>query len=265
MIFCFVLGTARPMNKEEIKQKWDFMRDDAAERGTYMHAILEWMLQDPRTMDFQQEMQNFFDWYNSYMRTNNLVPYRTEWRIWLAEIDTAGSVDLVAKKPDGTFALIDWKRSKEIKRTGYNGKKMDWPFNMLPDSNYGHYQLQLNLYKLILETAYGLTISEMVIPFFHPDVNECVPVQDLQLYLGPVDPATGKAPIMSRIAGPKPKPRKKKGDNGGSSGFLQMLEQPSSANVPDMDAQGHQMFASGRTLQDLVNLNENETPYVQVV
>ena len=95
----------------------------------------------------------------------------------------------------------------------YQGKKMKWPFNQLPDSNLGHYVLQLNLYdlsvshlfviswlslnihatslyssvtviishkkklyraryKLILEEKYGLKITELVVPFFHPDVNE---------------------------------------------------------------------------------------------
>ena len=81
-----------------------------------------------------------------------------------------------------------------------------------------------------------------------------------------MDPATGRATIMSRIAGPKPKPRKRKSQPGqkGSTGtaLLQMRE---NSEVPDMDREGHQLFESGRTLQDLLNLNPDETDYVQIV
>jgi len=205
----FVIPDAvRPMNKEEIKQKWDFMRDDAANRGTYMHAIFEWLLQDPRTMEFTTEMRNFFDFYDRYVKDAEIEPYRLEWRIYHEELDLAGSVDFVGRRPNGKFVLMDWKRSKEVKRQGYNGKKMKWPFNQLPDSNLGHYAVQLNLYKMILEEKYGIEIDEMLIPFMHPDVNEVVPVEDLQLYVGPnIDPKTGVREILSRVAGPPPSPR----------------------------------------------------------
>jgi hypothetical protein len=39
----------------------------------------------------------------------------------------------------------------------------------LPDSNYWHYTLQLNIYRWFLETFYGLKISDMYIMIFHPD------------------------------------------------------------------------------------------------
>ena len=32
-------GEMRAMTKAEIKQKWDFGRDDAGNRGTYMHSL----------------------------------------------------------------------------------------------------------------------------------------------------------------------------------------------------------------------------------
>lgn len=83
----------RPMTKGEIKQKWDFGRDDAGNRGTYMHSLIEWLLTDPRTMMYVTEIKMFFNFYEAYL--TNITPYRLEWRIFDEELDVAGSVDFV--------------------------------------------------------------------------------------------------------------------------------------------------------------------------
>ena len=43
------------------------------------------------------------------------------------------------------------------------------PVAHLPDSNYWHYTLQLNVYRWFLETHYGLRISDMYLVIMHPD------------------------------------------------------------------------------------------------
>ncbi len=43
------------------------------------------------------------------------------------------------------------------------------PLAHLPDCNYWHYSLQLNVYRYILERYYGLTISDMYLVILHPD------------------------------------------------------------------------------------------------
>ena len=86
--------------------------------------------------------------------------------------------------PDGKFVIADWKRSKEIKEDGFNGKMMKEPFAMLPDSNLGHYKLQLNIYKMLLMKNYLDVIdvvSKMFIVCLHPEVNKVYEVEDLQL------------------------------------------------------------------------------------
>jgi hypothetical protein len=99
----------------------------------------------------------------------DLVPYRSEWEVWSEQHKLAGSIDMVFyRKSDDSYVIYDWKRSKEIKMendfgTGYG------PVSHLPDSNYWHYTLQLNIYRWFLETFYGLKISDMYIMIFHPD------------------------------------------------------------------------------------------------
>jgi hypothetical protein len=70
-------------------------------------------------------------------------------------------------RKDGTFAVYDWKRAKEIKmdntfETGYG------PVSHLPNCNYWHYTLQLNLYRWLLEKHYGVVVSEMALVVIHP-------------------------------------------------------------------------------------------------
>lgn len=188
-------GDMRPMTKQEIKAKWDFGRDDAGNRGTYMHSLIEWLLTDPRTMMYVAEIKMFFNFYEAYL--TNTTPYRLEWRIFDEDLDIAGSVDFVGKNADGTFCLVDWKRSKEIKFEAYNNKKMKEPFSMLPDSNFGKFSLQLNLYKMLLEKNYGLIVSKMMIAVFHPSCNEVITVEDLKL--GVVEGTTDILPFTSSV------------------------------------------------------------------
>jgi hypothetical protein len=89
--------------------------------------------------------------------------------VWSEEHKLAGSIDMVFyRKSDDSYVIYDWKRSKEIKRendweTGYG------PVSHLPNCNYWHYTLQLNVYRWFLETFYGLKISDMYLIILHPD------------------------------------------------------------------------------------------------
>ena len=90
--------------------------------------------------------------------------------IWTSEYKLAGSVDMIYKNnDDNTYSIYDWKRSKEIKKTGYNKFGNKPCINHLPDSNYWHYSLQLNTYKFILERNYDIKIRDMYLVCLHPD------------------------------------------------------------------------------------------------
>ncbi len=43
------------------------------------------------------------------------------------------------------------------------------PVSHLPDTNYWHYTLQLNIYRWLLEKHYNLKISEMALVVLHPN------------------------------------------------------------------------------------------------
>ena len=112
-----------------------------------------------------------WEYYQNFWRdvSQDLEPYRTEWEVWDEEHKLTGSIDMVFKrKSDGAFVIYDWKRSKEIKEDNKWDKGLG-PMDHLPNSNYWHYTLQLNVYRWFLETYYGLKIAEMCIVIFHPN------------------------------------------------------------------------------------------------
>ena len=151
---------------EDIKKMWIKEGKYASDAGTLLHADIEAFYNSKHANNTSPEYIQFLDFHQDH---SHLKIYRTEWCIFLDTLKITGSVDAVFENPDGTLSIYDWKRSKEIKRTGYRGEHLKYPFDHLHDCNYSHYSLQLNLYREILETRYGKTIKDMFIVVFHPN------------------------------------------------------------------------------------------------
>jgi len=158
------------MTAEEIKAQWSNSGKDASEAGTAMHLGIE-MFHNGADPDDAVKASVEWKYFQNYWKEcgSDLEPYRTEWEVWSEEHKLAGSIDMIyRKKSDGTFVIYDWKRSKEIKtsndwETGYG------PASHLPNCNYWHYTLQLNVYKWFLETFYGCVVSDLYLIILHPD------------------------------------------------------------------------------------------------
>lgn len=161
---------------EEIKKIWDDNRDEAAGAGTRMHLDIEhYNNSEPignlEGDDYEPldgpEWRYFLEYERKHRKKRGFEPYRTEWLVFKEDIKLAGSIDMVYKKPDGTFAIYDWKRAKEIK---FDNKFQHGlpPLDHLPDTNYWHYSLQLNVYRRIIEELYGCIVSEMALVVLHP-------------------------------------------------------------------------------------------------
>ena len=155
----------------EIKEIWGASGREASGKGTALHLAIEKHLNGAMEL-IPPEVLDTAEWryyMNFYKDTkDSLEPYRTEWEVWDEEHKLTGSIDMIYKRKDGNFAVYDWKRSKEI--------KMDNPFQSgqgpmehLPDVNYWHYTLQLNVYRWFLQKHYGLKVVELAMVIFHPN------------------------------------------------------------------------------------------------
>jgi hypothetical protein len=81
------------------------------------------------------------------------------------------------------LAIYDWKRCREITKTNRANKFATHPaIEHLPDTNYWHYALQLNIYKYILQTKYGKTITDLYLIVLHPEAQnyQRIKLPDLQ-------------------------------------------------------------------------------------
>jgi len=190
--------------REQIKASWDKGGNVATSLGTKMHETIEhfynhetlWkekdfdilkelfsssskipyplMKKDVNTKEFHQ----FLKFHTNGPASWGWIPWRTELRVFDKDIAIAGSVDMLYKSPNFTeenklLILVDWKRSKEIKKENKFQKALK-PIEDLPDCNYYQYSLQLNLYKKIIEKNTPYKIEYMALAIFHPEQKDFV-------------------------------------------------------------------------------------------
>lgn len=160
------------MTKEQIKATWNENGRVASEAGTKMHLAIEMFMNEathliPDDVLASVEWKYFLKFWKDH--GEDLEPFKMEYEVFIEEIKLAGSIDAIfRRKSDGKFLIYDWKRSKEIK-TENNFQSGLAPLNHLPDCNYWHYSLQLNVYRYILEKHYNMEVADMYLVIMHPD------------------------------------------------------------------------------------------------
>lgn len=180
---------------DEIEQMWAKAGQDAAAKGTEMHYKIECFYNTPPTAATASaaastpEFKYFLDFHQEFAAT--LKPYRTEWTVFHEEARIAGSIDMVyeispteetAASPP-PLVIYDWKRCREITKTNAANKFATHPaIEHLPDTNFWHYALQLNIYKYILQNKYGKTVTDLYLIVLHPESSgyKRIKLPDLQ-------------------------------------------------------------------------------------
>ena len=171
----FAVGPYYGKTDEEIKAGWDKNRDEASGAGTRIHLDIEhYYNADPignlAGDEYEALQSKEWDYFLEYQRKHGskFTPFRTEWLVWDISLNLAGSIDMVYRQPNGELAIYDWKRTKEIKlRNDYDN--MLGPCSHLPDVNYWHYTIQLNVYRRILQTCYGEKVTALALVVLHPN------------------------------------------------------------------------------------------------
>jgi hypothetical protein len=158
------------MTAGQIMDMWNANRDSASSSGTNMHYDIECYYNQMEVSNDSVEFQYF----RNFLRENpHLRAYRTEWTIYHEELKIAGSVDMVYENPDGTLLIYDWKRCKEIvKENSFGSYALTNCIRHLPDTNFWHYSLQLNTYKMILEQKYGKKVVGLCLVCLHPNNDD---------------------------------------------------------------------------------------------
>jgi len=157
--------------REIILAEWDDNRDRAAAAGTKMHYDIECYFNQEPVVNTSTE----YEWFQRFVRDyvdveGGLKPYRTEWTVYYEEYRISGSIDMVFENADGTIQIYDWKRCKSIEYEAFGEATAVTPcINHVPDSNFWHYSIQLNMYKTILEEKYGKKVTGLYLVCLHPE------------------------------------------------------------------------------------------------
>ena len=156
------------MTKDEIKLLWNNNGDNAAKLGTDMHKMFEDYYNGINVNGSGIE----FEYFQNFIKDNGeLLPFRSEWLIYDEDLKLSGSVDMLFMNEDGTLSIYDWKRCKSLEKfVSYNQFALD-PISHIPDTNFWHYSIQLNTYKLIIERKYGYKVKDMYLICIHPELD----------------------------------------------------------------------------------------------
>ena len=163
------------MTRQEIKDMWEVNRKDAADKGTKMHLDIENYYNHIQVDNNSIE----FTYFKNFLNNNKILkPYRTEWKVWDEDYKITGTIDMVYENSDNTLMIYDWKRSKAIIRN----KPFETYSNIdcishIPDLNFWHYSLQLNIYKRILESKYNKKITKMCLVCLYPDNDDYIEIE----------------------------------------------------------------------------------------
>ena len=147
------------MSVEELMAQWKH----SADYGTIVHEELEEYIINGTSVKEKKSLQGI-EWLKKYMMKSNYDIY-SECVIYSKELKLAGTIDLLLyDKNSDSYSILDWKTSKRINSKAFKNKKGNHPVTSnMDDCNFNHYALQLSLYRYLLETFYGLKISEHMI------------------------------------------------------------------------------------------------------
>ena len=172
---------------EEIKSGWIKNSTSVSTAGTNLHYKIECFMNNVN-LEKGYTNKDLYDLYNKEIQINeqinediewnyfinflkdhpDLKPFRTEWKVYDEDLKISGCIDMVYENTDGTLSIYDWKRSKEINTTNsWNKFAITECISHLPDTNFWHYSLQLNIYKTILEEKYDKKIKDLFLVRFH--------------------------------------------------------------------------------------------------
>jgi ATP-dependent exoDNAse (exonuclease V) beta subunit len=176
-------------SSEEIKKEWSNNGSSVSQLGTSLHFQIECFMNNPDLIkgythidllnhyyETQSEKIPTKEW-NYFIQFINdfphLKPFRTEWTIYDEDLKLAGSIDMVYINPDDTLSIYDWKRVKNITKVNtFDKYAITESICHVPDTNFWHYAIQLNMYKTLLELKYNKKVTDLYLVRLHPDTEE---------------------------------------------------------------------------------------------
>ena len=143
--------------KQELMDKWKKASDD----GTIIHEELEKFIKS-RTQPKEYKAKKGIRWLEEYLSNENIEFSKdnifSEVIIYSEKLKISGTIDVLIKNKEDEYIILDWKTSETIhNKGGKRGIKKATQDKTYSKKNI--YELQLSLYRYILEKYYGITVN----------------------------------------------------------------------------------------------------------
>lgn len=163
--------------EDDVLDEYLTNRDEAAEKGTFLHSQIENFLKGNEYDSDSKEFKLFLNFYEREIKQRGLSFFDAEKMIFSSKYNVAGTIDCLFKKNDSNeYVMLDWKRSKKLI---IDGRPRIYGFGYalselcnLDNSSYNRYCLQQNIYKSIVETEFSISISSMQLVILHENYSE---------------------------------------------------------------------------------------------
>lgn len=146
----------------KVLKEWKVINQEAINQGSLVHSEIEMYLLDNSLYDIKDVLHPLsvigIDYIKTIMSELTYVKSITpEVIVYDEESSIAGTIDLLVEMEDGSCYIIDWKTNKELKTSNKYSKGCHPLTKDMDDCNVNHYNLQLNLYRLLLKKpVYGM-------------------------------------------------------------------------------------------------------------
>lgn len=168
----------RGVTPESLIEEWEQSGQESAKKGTLVHFMAETIIKS-RNFDASNELakSHIEKQYLASVKkvikklSENYEFVDTEKIVFSPSFLVAGTIDLLLKhKTNGRYVIADWKTNKEIKTKAFGDEKGFGPAKGIPNANFHHYSIQLNLYKaLLLSEEYVPKDTEIFCSIIHLD------------------------------------------------------------------------------------------------
>jgi hypothetical protein len=178
-----------PITAEQLLFAWEYIADHASYEGTLLHGYGEALFNKwPCPPPASAKAPLVLDVYKKL--TAKYLLAKTELLVYSDKIRLAGQSDLLMKNHDSTeYYILDYKFLKEPleMKSYYNRftrkyKMMYGPFRFLMDTNYYHYSIQLEIYRMLMG-ALGTKVKTKQLIVVTPDSCNIVDAYPMKIWV----------------------------------------------------------------------------------
>lgn len=181
----------RGVSTQEVLDEWQQKNEWSCEKGSlgHEHVQLNWEdLYHPIWFDDEEKriiINKIFiqgdNFYNDYKDKLELIA--NEYVVGTMDFDVASAIDaLFVNKATGGLVLVDYKTNSDIHKNEKYAKFMQAPLQHLKDTILNHYNLQLSIYKFLVEKYADVKVDEMFIVYMSENIDnyEIISVEYLE-------------------------------------------------------------------------------------